>query len=372
MTLRPICAIAAYALSLSCSFSMHASGSGLFGHGAGGPPPPPPTTGGEPEATPSEPAANTPPARVVDNTPATPATPSKGPSKRGPSAAAPGNPAPVPSGLPVYGLPEPARGPAATAAFNGTYVAESKPECSDVTPFDPKGPDVQTIHEAGWGYQPGFRCPASCTNTAPVTITKGKASLALVWVEDHPPADGDGYKVTMHRYRFEIPLNQFADKSGYAGGATVSSPPFRWSHNNIYEMQSDSFAARIAVADIKDVHWGTGRAAVVTVPLRAAGSTDATAYEEDAEAACKLTLLRTDWKPGDGLADDDGGDDGGDGDASSTSSSSSSSHDNGGAARKCKSSCRQDAGACRTACHGSSAKCASDCNHEESACQRGC
>ncbi len=371
MTLRPIWAIAAYALSLSCNVSMHASGSGLFGtHGGSGPPPAPASTADPAaEPPPSHAELAPPPERVADATP--PASKTR-PSKRGPAAPPPGAAAPVITGAPVFGLPEPARGPAAGATFNGTYIPEAAPDCSGATAFDPKGPDVQAIHASGWGYQPGFRCPSSCENPAKVTFANGKASVPLVWVEDHPPEDGDGVKVTMHRYKLEIPLNQLADKSGYAGGATVTSPAFHWSHNNIYEMLSDSFAVRIAVADIKDVHWGTGRAALLSVLLRPDGSADKDAYSEEAEAACKISLVRTDWKPGDGLSDDDVGDDGDSGDSGTSSSSHSSSSSDSSARRSCKSSCRQTAGACRTACHGSSAKCASNCNHDESSCERGC
>lgn len=373
MTLRPIWAIAAYALSLSCNFSMHASGSGLFGsHGGSSPPPasaPPEDPAAAPQTSITDPTPQTQPARVAD---ATPTPPSKaGPSKRGSAAPPSGAAAPVMTGSPVFGLPEPARGPAAGAMFNGTYIPEAAFECSGATAFDPKGADVQSIHASGWGYQPGFRCPSSCENPAKVTFANGKASVPLVWIEDHPPEDGDGVKVTMHRYKLDIPLNQFADKSGYAGGATVTSPAFHWSHNNIYEVLSDSFAVRIAVADIKDVHWGTGRAAALSVLLRTAGATEKDAYTDEAEAACKINLVRTDWKPGDGLSDDDGGDSDS-GDSGDSSSSHSSSSSDSSARRSCKSSCRQAAGSCRTACHGSSAKCASNCNHDESSCERSC
>jgi hypothetical protein len=359
--------ITTYALSLGCAYSLHG---GFSGHATG-------TSSGDSTGTPTSTSGDSAPASTSNDGPSTPATkvssdsaPSKRGSKRGGDDESPGAAFPMLSTPPEISA---GTGVKVSSTWNGTSAPSIGSCSSDEPVFKASGPDVQTFPGVGWAYHPGFKCPGTCTNPTNATIASGKMSFPLVWVDDHPPMDSNGrFTVTMRRYRFDIPLDASTDKANkktlVGRSVTYKTSPFKWSHNNIYNMLSDGFAVLTGVVDQADVHRGTGRVALLKVQLHdpAPGSPE---YEwsSDAEAACDQLMYRSDWKAGDGQ------DDGGDEESSpSASSSSSSAGAASSARRKCKNQCKTQAGSCRMSCHGQSAKCASNCNHDESSCERSC
>jgi len=336
----------------SCTFSFHHSLSGESGEA--------PRASKEPERDPEQG-----PERAAERAPEP--APERGarPSKRGDVDERPGTPAPVLVGPPAFVLDAKAAGnKAAGAEWNGTYDT-TPASCDQVPVFDPKGPDVQSAHASGWAYNPGFRCPGQCTNPATaIKVANGKMSIPLVWVEDRPPEEGDGYRVTMHRYQLDVPL---VSERGQEPGnlAKYTTQPFKWSQNNIMNEASDGFAIDVNVKSVKDVHWGTGRIAEITVRPHSPTYKEEGGYLVRSGAGCEIDYVRTDFKPGDGLFESSGGDD--DYDPSETASRGG----NSSAKRECKSQCMAQAGACRMGCR-SGAKCANDCNRTEKSCKKSC
>ncbi len=139
-------------------------------------------------------------------------------------------------------------------AVDDTYQApEVDDQCQDIPRFNSAGPDDQVVKappDFRWDYLPGFKEPGSCWNREPVKLANGVLRFALIWVDDSPQFTNPGYRVSLHRTHFEIPLTKRGDhvdanSPGCSDGCGAADD---------YKYELGAFQIR----DVKPLVWSRG------------------------------------------------------------------------------------------------------------------
>lgn len=323
-TLRVLAAVS-LVLIASCDVHYNLNGSS---HSAGSPPPPPAS---EAAATGAEPA----PAEAEVAPPA--------PSGERPSRRGDGGGYDEAQQTPDDG--QTPTGKAASSKWDGKYVDLSE-ACDAAAVFDPKGKDDQVVRVERWGYT-GFVCPGTCANREPLVVANGKATFAMLWVDDLGAHDDRPQKLSVHRRRYTVPLVE-TDGSVAVGKTVQSTTPSTWSYHD--SVHTSNQALTVVVLGIaNDAHAGYGRTGLFDIRV---GRDGKFAAGNDA-ASCATTISRTDFKLGDGGSDEDPGE---------------------AAAGRCKHTCTQNQTTCGHSCKGALGEsgCLQTCQNEWSACRRAC